>query len=99
MMRWLPVLLVLPIVEARAAESDDLTVGQDAPQFVLKTLNEKTSSMSSFALRNFVGDGAQTKKRAVVLSFAASYCEPCKRELAELKKLKGKFDASNVLLA
>ena len=98
-MRWLPVLLLLPIMEARAAESDDLAVGQEAPQFVLKTLNEKTSSMSSFALRNFVGDGAQVKKRAVVLSFAASYCEPCKRELAELKKLKAKLDASNVQLA
>jgi alkyl hydroperoxide reductase subunit AhpC len=82
-----------------APPAQQLEVGQEAPQFVLKTLNEKRSTVAQFALRNFVGEAAKEKKKAVVLSFAASYCEPCKKELAELKKLKAKFDASNVLLA
>jgi peroxiredoxin len=99
MNRWLLVLCMLPVLDAHAGEGQRLEVGQEAPQFVLKTLNEKRSTIGQFALRNFVGEAAKEKKRAVVLSFAASYCEPCKKELAEFKKLKPKLDASNVMLA
>jgi alkyl hydroperoxide reductase subunit AhpC len=99
MSRWLLVLWMLAALDARAGDAPRLEIGQDAPQFSLKTMNEKKSSMTQFVLRDFVGESAKEKKRAVVLSFAASYCEPCKKELAELKKLKAKLDASNVLVA
>ena len=99
MNRLLVVLWLLPVFDAHAKEEVGLAIGQDAPQFVLKTLNREKSGMPSFALRSYVSDAATEKKRAVVLSFAASYCEPCKRELAELKGLKEKLDASNVMLA
>lgn len=91
--------MMLAAVDARAADPERIEVGQDAPPFALKTLNEEKSSMAQFVLKDFVGGDAKTKKRAVVLSFAASYCEPCKKELAQLKELKKKLDASNVLLA
>jgi peroxiredoxin len=99
MHRSLLALLTLTAAQARGAEAERLSIGQDAPQFNLKTINGKLSKLDKFVLRDFVGDEATKKKRAVVLNFAASYCEPCVRELAELKKLKAKLDASNVLLA
>lgn len=76
-----------------------LEIGVEAPRFTLSTMNPSKASTKRFSLANYVGADAKEKKRAVVLSFAASYCEPCKRELAELKKLKKKLDASNVMLA
>lgn len=78
---------------------EPLEVGAEAPRFTLSTMNPMKASAKRFSLVNYVGPDAKEKKRAVVLSFAASYCEPCKRELGELKKLKKKLDASNVLLA
>ncbi len=95
----LVLLLLLPFADAHAAGTEQLAVGDEAPQFVLKALNPKQSNMTTFALRKFVGVDATEPKRAVVLSFAASYCEPCKRELGELKKLEAKLGASNVVLA
>ncbi|MEQ8274228.1 MAG: TlpA disulfide reductase family protein [Deltaproteobacteria bacterium] len=82
-----------------AAENEKLKVGETAPSFTLKTMNPELSKKKRFALRDYVGNDTKTKKRAVVLSFAASYCVPCKKELAELKKLKGSLDGANVELA
>jgi len=82
----------------QAAEAEDLKVGQVAPNFTLRTLNPKLSGAKVFALRKLVGASAKTKS-TVVLSFAASYCEPCKKELAELKPMAGDFKAHGVQLA
>jgi peroxiredoxin len=93
-MMSVPWLLLLALTPA----TDKLEVGQPAPMFALPGIDEKKQKQR-FALGDLVGDRATQKKRAVVLSFAASYCEPCKKELAEFKKLKPKLDASNVVLA
>lgn len=82
-----------------APDQEGLKIGQDAPYFVLRTMNAKITKVDRFVLRNLVGDRATTKKSAVVLSFAASYCEPCRKELAELSTLKAKLDAANIELA
>lgn len=84
---------------ARAGEDGEkLKVGEPAPPFTLKTMNPELSKVKRFALRDFVGDDTKTKKK-VVLSFAASYCGPCKKELIELAKLKDALDKAGVELA
>ena len=85
---------------AAAAEPDDDTVqvGRLAPAFTLKTLNPDLAKTRLFSLRQLVGEDAAVKK-TVVLSFAASYCEPCKRELAELAPMAAELDKANVVLA
>ena len=86
--------------EARAVtKKAALNVGGEAPPFTLKTVNAGLSKRKIFALKNFLGPEAKEPKDAVVLSFAASYCAPCRRELAELAKLKAKLEKANVLLA
>lgn len=77
---------------------EKLELGQTAPSFTLKTMNPKLSGTRLFPLRKFVGPTAKTPK-TIVLSFAASYCIPCKKELAELKPLAGKLAAHGVQLA
>lgn len=85
---------------ALAAEPDPdaLAVGRPAPNFTLKTLNPERTKSRLFALRTLVGDDAKAKK-TVVLSFAASYCEPCKRELKELAPMAADFAKHDVVLA
>jgi alkyl hydroperoxide reductase subunit AhpC len=81
-----------------AAPVETLKVGQNAPVFSMKTLNPKLSKTRVFSLRKVVGPTAKSKQ-TVVLSFAASYCEPCKKELAELKPLAADFKKAGVILA
>ncbi len=94
----LAVALTAVAPSADAADNEKLKVGEVAPSFTLKTMNPELSKVQRFSLRDFVGEDTKTKKK-VVLSFAASYCGPCKKELAELSKLKGALDAANIELA
>ena len=81
------------------AEKTTLAVGDNAPAFVLKTLNPKESGVNVVALRRWVGSKAKKdRKRGVVLSFSASYCLPCKKELAELKLRHKELKAAGVEL-
>lgn len=84
---------------ARAAEAEVLKVGEAAPPFVLKTMNAKLVGQNQFVLKEHVGPEAKAVKKAVVLSFAASYCEPCRRELKELKAMKAELTQAGAELA
>lgn len=53
--------------------------GQSAPKFTLKTLDGKTVKLSDYK-----------GKKAVVISFWATWCGPCQRELPELQKVWAK---------
>ena len=75
-------------------DTDRLKVGSEAPRFTLKVINPELSGERIFALRKHVGGAT----RAVVLSFAASYCEPCKKELPELKRLAPALDEARIEL-
>jgi len=85
---------------ARAAPVEDvLKVGDPAPSFAMKTINPELSKVKLFTLGRHVGDNAAEPKAALVLSFAASYCEPCKKELSELRRMEEKLVKAGVLLA
>lgn len=101
----LPLVLALPLAlgasraHAKPEEVAPLQVGDEAPAFSIRTLNPDRSAMKVFSTGRFAGPSADEPKRAVVLSFAASYCEPCKRELAELGTLEARLAKANVVLA
>ncbi|MBK8013155.1 MAG: TlpA family protein disulfide reductase [Deltaproteobacteria bacterium] len=76
-----------------------LVVGQRAPIFSLRTLNAKLSGRSVFALRDHVGDQAPPNGQGVLLSFAASFCEPCRQELAALRDLAPRLAAAGISVA
>lgn len=84
---------------ARAEEpSPALQIGAPAPPFSLRTLNPDRSGAAFISLAKLVGPRAGAPRSFVVLSFGASYCEPCRRELEELKALVPDLEAARVLL-
>jgi thiol-disulfide isomerase/thioredoxin len=95
------VLGVLSPLTALAADQDRLNVGEEAPSFRLKSMNADTTKIPAFALDDYVGSDAEDpqKKKAVVLSFFASYCEPCKRELPFLSALYKEYAGKGLMVA
>ena len=86
-------IILLPPADAAFAQSsknDSLTVGSAAPTFFLKNLNGE-----EFYLSNFCGKWREPwkskKQLVVILSFFATWCESCLKEIAELEEMAGKF--------
>jgi peroxiredoxin len=68
-----------------------LQEGSRAEQFTLKVVNTDKVDKRQFSLANYVGEAPSSAKKVVVLSFFATYCEPCKRELPQLQKLYERY--------
>lgn len=87
------------VVPALAAEPRGLEIGQAAPRFFLPRMNATGSGSRMFKLADYVGRDPKYGGRGVILNFAASYCVPCRAELAELKSQKERLDSAEVTLA
>ena len=59
-----------------------IKVGDDAPTFFTKTLDKK-----SF----FLSDSLEKNKRPIVLSFFATWCIPCRKEIPVLDTIRIKY--------
>jgi thiol-disulfide isomerase/thioredoxin len=71
-----------------------LKVGQKAPTFFLKTLEG-----TDFYLRDYVGEPRafnKSPRKYVLISFFASWCKPCRREIPELEKLVSKYRSDSL---
>jgi hypothetical protein len=75
------------------------SVGDAGPMFGLPVLNADTFGLKRFGMERYVGKKAEEPRRAVILAFSASYCEPCVRELAALKTIEAELASANVGLA
>ncbi|PKN59102.1 MAG: hypothetical protein CVU56_02590, partial [Deltaproteobacteria bacterium HGW-Deltaproteobacteria-14] len=76
-----------------------LAVGRLAPRFILQTLNPEAYGAVTFSTRRNVGPDAAEPKRALLLSFAASHCAPCRQELPEIAALAARFGGRGVATA
>lgn len=74
-----------------SAQAKTLEVGSRAEKFSLKVVNSDSVGKPTFSLNKFIGPSAETAKKVVVLSFFATYCEPCKRELPLLQELYARY--------
>ena len=75
-------------------EGEAVGVGSLAPNFALKTLNADVVGESWIALDRYVGDDAEDGgARIVVLSFFASWCAPCQKEMPLLERLHRAYRA------
>ncbi len=80
-------LLALP-APALAAADEEIAVGLPAPTFTLRTMNPEASGLGVVSLERYVGPEAEdAQARVVLLSFFASWCEPCKKEMPYLQQL------------
>lgn len=87
--------VLLLATPARADEA--VEVGLPAPGFSLKTLNPEVAGAAWFRLDQWVGEEPDDPDaRLVLVSFFASWCGPCQKELAALVDLDARFRAGGL---
>jgi thiol-disulfide isomerase/thioredoxin len=86
-----PVLAALALavtLAAPAAADEEVAEGLPAPTFSLRVMNPDAAGAAWVALDRFVGDEPEDPgAKAVLMTFFASWCEPCKREMPFLVQL------------
>jgi peroxiredoxin len=89
------VALVLCFSAARALGEDPeagLQLGQPAPTFTLPLYNAEAQHRATLSLEDLVGpEATEPGVKLVVLSFFATFCEPCKREMPFLQQLQDSY--------
>lgn len=75
---------------APAAADNTLKPGAAAPMFTLPVVNAEFTGGKKWGPGKWTGPGEEAKaanKKLVIMSFFATYCEPCKKEMPELARL------------
>jgi thiol-disulfide isomerase/thioredoxin len=91
MTRTLTVLCALAALPA-LADDELAAVDKAAPMFRLPVYNSKAVGQTAVGLDRFVGpDAADKQAKVVLLSFMASFCGPCKKEMPYLQSLHEKY--------
>jgi thiol-disulfide isomerase/thioredoxin len=78
---------------ARAeGEGDEVKVGDQAPSFTLPLYNAEAQQRAMFSLDSFVGsDADEPNVKVLLMSFFATFCAPCKREMPYLEQLQEQY--------
>ena len=88
-----PVCLVLGSY-AVALAAKEVGPGQALPSFTLKALNPEAAGSAYIKTSTYVGEGGS--KNAALISFFATYCEPCKKEIPFLGALQRAYDETGL---
>src|SRR5689334_20045427 len=94
MERWfggvVSMVVTLAASSVALADKDRYDVGEVVPAFTLKAVNGEDIGDTYISIDRYFGAAAKEPKKALILTFFATYCEPCKREMPYLAAL---FDA------
>jgi thiol-disulfide isomerase/thioredoxin len=83
-----PAVAAIALATAARAEEDLPVEGQPAPSFQLRAVNPEASGAAFVSLDRFAGEEPEDPgSRAVLLSFFASWCGPCQKEMPYLQQL------------
>lgn len=78
------------------SSSNDLMIDENAPVFSLPDLNGNYIFLRDFCGGTLRKPWINKEKKAVVISFFATWCVPCKKEIPYLLKLKDQFNEQPV---
>lgn len=85
-------LLALAVPLLVRADEDEVAIGQPAPGFTLPTLNPEVAGVARLGLDRYVGPDAEDgEARLVLLTFFASWCQPCQKEMPFLVQLDARL--------
>jgi peroxiredoxin len=86
-------LLLAPGLALADDADDELPqVGSEAPGFALPVYNPEASGAQRAGTMLLVGeDSEDTNAKVIVVSFMASFCKPCKKELPFLQQLHSQY--------
>jgi alkyl hydroperoxide reductase subunit AhpC len=91
MSRWFKSFLAGVLVSGFAlsalAAKEQLEVGEEVNRFTLKAVNTDVTKVRFIGIDQYYGADAKEPKKAILLTFFATYCEPCKREMPFLAAL------------
>lgn len=80
--------LALALAPAPSRADGEVAEGEPAPPFTLRTLNQEASGVPVVSLDRYVGAEAEdAEARVLLLSFFASWCGPCRKEMPYLQQL------------
>jgi thiol-disulfide isomerase/thioredoxin len=90
------IIFLIPLIFLCNGQSDEVKVGKEAPSFSLPTLQQEY-----IYLRDFCGDTLRKPwinktKYVIVISFFASWCEPCLKEIPHLQELEKEFSGKEI---
>jgi thiol-disulfide isomerase/thioredoxin len=89
-----------PVAEPKKPEPPPqikpLEVGQVAPAFTLEVLNGDAVGQTRVSTRDHFGADAKKPLKALIVTFGASWCGPCKEEAPLLAKLAERYARKKV---
>ena len=93
------VILIVFVITQNSVIADDsklLAVGEIAPLFSLPALTGKREMLSVWAGDKLSKPYVNDKKHTVIISFWATYCVPCKKEIPQLHEFYEKYKDKNI---
>jgi thiol-disulfide isomerase/thioredoxin len=72
------------------ASAAELKEGDEAPRWMLKPMNASVSGFKNVSINDLLA-GNPVQPKAMIVSFFATYCEPCKKEMPFLQNLYASY--------
>ena len=82
--------------EAAKPEIVGLQIGDEAPKFALRTLDGKYELLTRWTGERLSRPASQPVRHVVLVSFFATWCQPCMKELPHLENLWQKYQDREV---
>ncbi len=84
--------LALVLVPATSRADEEVAEGLPAPLFTLRTINQEASGVPVVSLDRYVGaEPEDAEARVMLISFFASWCGPCRKEMPYLQQLHSMY--------